>query len=208
MEALCPDSVPVVVESISSEQHPKGVTKITVVTEKVPVRQDMKHVHPLVQDLLPQEKSSDLPVAGRLKHFLENWKKLTNNPQILELVEGFSNPIFINTKAYKSFQPSLFNKKGRIPGRIRNSSNVKKRCHLDGGEISEPVIKSNIFGGENHNVEGHIDFRIAESVVCNKLSKICFEPFSSDSIFRCKNRFPYYVASLPLQKKEQIIAQC
>ena len=29
----------------------------------------------------------------------------------------------------------------------------------------------------NYHVEGHIDFRIAESGVCNKLSKICFDSF-------------------------------
>ena len=36
----------------------------------------------------------------------------------------------------------------------------------------------------NYDVKGYIDFRIAESRVCNKLSKICFESFSSDSISR------------------------
>ena len=52
----------------------------------------MKHVHPVVQNLFLQEHRSGLPVAGRLKHFQENWKKLTSNHQILELVEGYKIP--------------------------------------------------------------------------------------------------------------------
>ena len=53
----------------------------------------------------------------------------------------------------------------------------------------------------NYDVEGHIDFRIAESGVCNKLSKICFESFSSDSISGCRNRLPQY-DSVPSDTKE------
>ena len=56
----------------------------------------------------------------------------------------------------------------------------------------------------NYDVEGHIDFRTAGagSGVCNKLSKTCFESFSSDSISGCRNRFPQY-DSVPSDTKER-----
>ena len=56
MGALYPDLLPVVVEGISSKQHHTEVRKTTVVSEKVPIRQDLKHAHPLVQNLFPQEQ--------------------------------------------------------------------------------------------------------------------------------------------------------
>ena len=54
----------------------------------------------------------------------------------------------------------------------------------------------------SYDIEGHIDLHIAESGVCNKLSKICFESFSSDSISGCRNRFPQY-DSVPSDTKER-----
>ena len=39
--ALYPDSVPVLVKGISSERHPNEVRKTTVLSEKVPIRQDL-----------------------------------------------------------------------------------------------------------------------------------------------------------------------
>ena len=115
--ALYPDSVPAVVEGISSEQHHTETRKTTVVSEKVLIRQDLKHVHPLLQNLFPQEQRSGLPVVGRLKHFQENWKKLTSNPQILEDYQiPFSsepkqtklpNPVHL-TKKEETFQKFYF----------------------------------------------------------------------------------------------------
>ena len=54
----------------------------------------------------------------------------------------------------------------------------------------------------NYDAEGHIGFRIAEPGVSNKLSEICFESFSSDSISGCRNRFPQY-DSVPSDTKER-----
>ena len=34
----------------------------------------------------------NLPLAGRIKHFLPNWEKLTQDPWVLEAVEGFRVP--------------------------------------------------------------------------------------------------------------------
>ena len=111
MGALYSDSVPVVLESISSELHHTAVRKTTVVSEKVPIKQDLKYVHPLVQNLFPQEQRSGLPVAGRLTHFQENWKKFTSDPQILELVEDYQIPFSSEPKQTKLPNPAHLTKK-------------------------------------------------------------------------------------------------
>ena len=35
----------------------------------------------------------NLPAAGCLRFFLENWKKLTNDPFILKVVQGYQKPL-------------------------------------------------------------------------------------------------------------------
>ena len=91
------------------KKHAKKIRKTTVVSEKVPIRQDLKYVHPLAQNLFP---------------------------------------IFTKIKVDETSQPNSFIKVGIISSGLRSSTNVKKRCHSDGGKISKWVFKSNIFVGE------------------------------------------------------------
>ena len=52
----------------------------------VPV-EDLKHIHPYIK-----RKISNVHLAGRLKNFIENWETLTNDIEILSLVEGYTIP--------------------------------------------------------------------------------------------------------------------
>ena len=45
-------------------------------------------MHPLAVNLFPL-KIKQLPGAGRVKHFVKNWQKLTNDPMILDVVSGY-----------------------------------------------------------------------------------------------------------------------
>ena len=45
-------------------------------------------IHPLVASLLPV-KIKQLPKAGRVKHFVRNWQRLTNDLMILDIVRGY-----------------------------------------------------------------------------------------------------------------------
>ena len=58
-----------------------------------------------------REQSSVLLVAGRLNHFQENWKKLTSDPQTLELVEGYQILFSSQPKQTKSSNPVHLTKK-------------------------------------------------------------------------------------------------
>ena len=45
--------------------------------------QDYPNVHPIIREMFSNEQMPDLPAAGRLKFFTQNWEKLTQDPQIL-----------------------------------------------------------------------------------------------------------------------------
>ena len=50
-------------------------------------------IHPLVANLFPV-KIKQLSKAGRVKHFVKNWQRLTNHPVILNIVRGYQIPLF------------------------------------------------------------------------------------------------------------------
>ena len=58
----------------------------------VPV-EDLKHMHPQIKSLFYARKIPKVQLAGRLKTFIENWKILTNDTEILSLVEGYTIPL-------------------------------------------------------------------------------------------------------------------
>ena len=57
----------------------------------VPV-EDLKHIHPYIKSLFCARKIPNVQLAGRLKTFIENWKILTSDIEILSLVEGYTIP--------------------------------------------------------------------------------------------------------------------
>ena len=54
--------------------------------------EDLRNVHPWVKSLFSARKITNLPLAGRLKHFLEACEILTKDSEILEIVKGFKIP--------------------------------------------------------------------------------------------------------------------
>ena len=55
--------------------------------EIVPLHQ-LRDIHPLLRNLIPNVKVGNFPLAGRLQYFVNHWKKLRSNPEILEWVSG------------------------------------------------------------------------------------------------------------------------
>ena len=51
-------------------------------------------IHPFVVNLFPV-KIRQLPSAGRVKHFVKNWEKLTNDPMILDIVSVYEIPFIL-----------------------------------------------------------------------------------------------------------------
>ena len=54
--------------------------------------EDLKHIHPYIKRLFSARKIPNVQLAGRLKNFIENWNVLTNDTEIMWLVEGYTIP--------------------------------------------------------------------------------------------------------------------
>ena len=63
--------------------------------------QEYPKVHHLIKNLFPVKISRGLPLGGRVKHFAKNWKKLTKDPAVLNIVHGYQIP-FID-HSYQTF---------------------------------------------------------------------------------------------------------
>ena len=50
---------------------------------------EYQKVHPFVKTLFKETRGT-FPLAGRLKYFLKNWEKVTNDSIILGIVKGYS----------------------------------------------------------------------------------------------------------------------
>ena len=52
----------------------------------------LKHIPLYIKSLFCARKNPNVQLAGSLKAFIENWKILTNDTEILSLVEGYTIP--------------------------------------------------------------------------------------------------------------------
>ena len=55
----------------------------------VPV-ENVKHIHPYIKSSFCARKIPNVHLPERLENFIENWKILTNDTEILPLVEGYT----------------------------------------------------------------------------------------------------------------------
>ena len=53
-------------------------------------------MHSVVEELFSSETLSKAKLAGRSKHFLKNWKKLTGDKKILEIVQDYKIPFHMD----------------------------------------------------------------------------------------------------------------
>ena len=56
----------------------------------------------------------NLPAAGRLRFFLENWKKLTNGTFILKVVQGYQIPLLSEPTQFSSPSEVQMNQEEQI----------------------------------------------------------------------------------------------
>ena len=52
--------------------------------------------------MLTLRKLESLPAADRLNFFMENWNKLTNDPSILKVVQGYQIPLLTEPTQFSS----------------------------------------------------------------------------------------------------------
>lgn len=54
--------------------------------------QDFSNVHPLIKTFF-LKKETNIPPAGTLKFFINNWQKVTTDQVILSYLEGYKIPL-------------------------------------------------------------------------------------------------------------------
>ena len=69
-----------------------------------PIQWESRKAHPLIKRLLLLKSIPDVPLAGRLKHFVGAWMKKAQDPKILDIVKGYKIPF--HSKPFQSKIPS------------------------------------------------------------------------------------------------------
>ena len=68
------------------------------------IRWESIKVHPLIKILFLSKSIPEVPLAGRLKHFVGDWMKITQDSDILDIVKGYK--ILFHSKLCQSKIPS------------------------------------------------------------------------------------------------------
>ena len=96
--------------------------------------QDLKHIQAYIKSLFCARKIPNVQLAGKLKNFIENWKILTNDTEILSLVEGYKNTISRNSLSEKHPKLSQIMSETKGSSTERNSRDVEQGSHYRGSK--------------------------------------------------------------------------
>ena len=118
----------------------------------VPV-EDLKHIHPYIKSLFCAREIPSVQVAGSLKNFIENWKILTNDTEILSLVEGYTIPFheipqqenIPNSPKLSQEERILVQKE--IHKMLNKGAIVETQNYLEGEFFSNPFLVEKKDGG-------------------------------------------------------------
>lgn len=69
------------VSSVLKQKNLNVISDFILVQKK-----ELKLVHLIIRKLFSQKIDQKLLPAGRLKHFVQNWEKVTGDPEILSLI--------------------------------------------------------------------------------------------------------------------------
>ena len=83
--------------SIIRAIHTKLHQKVEILPPKI-----FSQIHPSIKTLMTLGNLENLPAACRLRFFLENWKKLTNDSFILKVAQGYQIPLLSETTQFSS----------------------------------------------------------------------------------------------------------
>ena len=85
------------------------INKVNNISLRYPQGFKMERVHPLVKALFPIYSVPVGPLAGRLSLFYSNWTKLTQDPNILNIMQGFEIPFLEKPYQAKLPNPPVLN---------------------------------------------------------------------------------------------------
>ena len=102
---------------------------------------ELENVQPMLRKLFSAREISRLPLAERLKHFAETWKILTENSEILQLVEGIQNTFPQETSLTKNFRNTSRESRLKTPIISRNRQHVKEGSHVKNQSFKRGIFQ-------------------------------------------------------------------
>ena len=85
-------SMPNCNKSNGTTQKEMATAFCNISVELVPIEK-ITHVYPLVKEMFPEELKENVPLGGRISHFVQFYEKLTQDHEILEIVKGYKIPL-------------------------------------------------------------------------------------------------------------------
>ena len=117
--------------------EPEGSSSVPeLLSEKV-----FQNVHPVVKALFTQEIPK-AGLAGRLRFFIQDWRKVTSDPAILEIVRGYKIPFSHFPKQGKVLENLVKGKEALVEEEIHSmlgKGAIKRVQH------ARPQFLSNLF---------------------------------------------------------------
>ena len=96
------------------------------INSEKPIQRESRKVHPLIKRLFLSKSIPDVPLRGRLKHFVGAWMKITQDPKILNIVKGYKIPF--HSKPFQSKIPPqpIVSRKGVELVKLKAKEMLKK----------------------------------------------------------------------------------
>ena len=147
-----------------------------------------------------------VPVGGRLKHFLPQWKALTSDPFILNMVTGMDIPLE-NRQPQVSIPPELvFSEAEKQAADEQIQTLLNKRAIVECFHIGPDDFVSNVFlrpkkGGSYHmilNLKKFNDFMQYEHFKMETLDHIC--ELMTEGCFMCVVDFSNAYLTMPINR--------
>ena len=81
-----------------------------------------------------------MPLAERLKQFVEIWKILTKDLEILEHVEGYQNTFQQEPRPSKNSRNTSHESRSKTPGTSRNRQHVGEGSHMQNQSFKRGIF--------------------------------------------------------------------
>ena len=103
-------------------------------------------IHSVVEGLFSSETLPKVKLAGRSKHFLKNWKKLTGDKKKYGNCAGLQNPISHGSNPAQGSSQSKNEYRSIYFSESRNRKPVVEKCHSESATCFRKVFKQPVSG--------------------------------------------------------------
>ena len=87
-----------------------------------PIQWESRKVHPLIKRLFSSKSIADVRLAGRLKHFVGSWIRITKDSNILDTVKGYKILFCLKTYQLKISSQPIMNQEREVKEILKNGA--------------------------------------------------------------------------------------